>query len=201
MSFSTLVQESLQNEYEGKKSKDYDYRGIYRERLIGFRRTLDAIVRIEKPTNIPRARSLGYKAKKGVVVARVRIRKGSGLHRKPTRGRKPRRMGVMKLTRRTSVQAIAERRVGKKYPNLEVLNSYWIGEDGQHKYFEVILVDPAAPEIMADKEMNWIVESQHTRRAERGLTSAGKKSRGRISHGKGSEKTRPGIRAKGRKGK
>ena len=201
MSFSTLVQESFHNEYEGKKSKDYDYKSLYRERLIGFRRTPEAVVRVEKPTNIPRARSLGYKAKKGVVVASIRIRKGSGLHRKPTRGRKPRRMGVMKLTRRTSVQAMAERRVGKRYPNLEVLNSYWVGEDGQNKYFEVIMVDPDAPEIKADKELNWITESQHTRRAERGLTSAASKARGRKARGKGSEKTRPSIRAKGRKGK
>ena len=201
MSFSILVQETLQNEYEGKKTKDYDYKSIYKERLIGYRRTPEAIVRVEKPTNIPRARSLGYKAKKGFVVARVRIRKGSGLHRKPTRGRKPRRMGVMKLTRRTSVQAMAERRAGKKYKNLEVLNSYWVGEDGMNKYFEIIMVDPQAPEIKADKEINWITESQHTRRAERGLTSAGSKARGRKARGKGSEKTRPSIRAKGRQGK
>lgn len=201
MSYSSTVQETFENEYSGAKSKDYDYRKLYRERMIEFRRTPEAITRIDKPTNIPRAKSLGYKAKKGFVVARIKIRKGSGLHLKPTRGRKPRRMGVMKLTRRTNIQAMAERRVGKKYPNLEVLNSYWIGEDGQNKYFEVILVDVNAPEIKADKEMRWITEGQHTRRAERGLTSAGKKARGRKSHGKGSEKTRPSIRAKGRKGK
>ena len=121
MTYQELVQQSFHNEYEGKQNKDYDYKSIYKDRLISYRRTKEAIVRVDKPTNIPRARSLGYKAKKGFVVCRIRIRKGSGLHKKPTRGRKPRRMGVMKLTRRTSIQAIAERRVGKKYPNLEGL--------------------------------------------------------------------------------
>ena len=201
MSHSLLVEETFHKEQSGKKSKDYDYKKLYRERLITYRRTDESIVRVDKPTNIPRARRLGYKAKKGFVVCRIRIRKGSGLHLKPTRGRKPRRMGVMKLTRRKSVQAMAERRVGKRYPNLEVLNSYWVGEDGQNKYFEIILVDPRAPEIKADREINWISEGQHRHRAERGLTSAGSKARGRKSRGKGSEKGRPSIRAKGRTAK
>jgi large subunit ribosomal protein L15e len=33
---------------------------------------------------------------------------------------------------------------------LEVLNSYWVGEDGQHEWFEAILVDPNHPSIKND---------------------------------------------------
>jgi len=89
----------------------------------------------------------------------------------------------------------------KHYPNMEVLNSYWVGEDGMHKYFEVILVDPNHPVIRADPKINWICEPQHRGRAYRGLTSAGKKGRGLMHKGKGAEKLRPSIQAHERKGK
>jgi large subunit ribosomal protein L15e len=85
---------------------------------------------------------------------------------------------------------MAEERVARKYPNLEVLNSYWVWEDGKAKYYEVILVDPQRPEIQHDNKINWICEKQHTRRAFRGLTSAGKKGRGLRKKGKGAEKVR-----------
>ena len=85
---------------------------------------------------------------------------------------------------------MAEERVARKYPNLEVLNSYWVWEDGKAKYYEVILVDPQRPEIRNDNNINWICEKQHTRRAFRGLTSAGKKGRGLRKKGKGAEKVR-----------
>ena len=38
-----------------------------------------SIQRVEKPTKIHRARTLGYKAKQGYVLVRARIRKG-GMH-------------------------------------------------------------------------------------------------------------------------
>ena len=58
-----------------------------------------------------------------------------------------------------SIQRIAEARADRKYPNLEVLNSYWVGEDGKNKWFEVILVDPHHPVIKSDKNLNWICDS------------------------------------------
>ena len=45
----------------------------------------------------------------------------------------------MKPTR--NLRSIAEERVGKKLGELRVLNSYWVGQDGTYKYFEVILID------------------------------------------------------------
>ena len=133
------------------------------------------IKRLDRPTRPDRAHSLGYKAKQGFVMARVRIKKGG--RRRPSlhKGRKPRSLGVF-YTAKQNKQSIAEKRVAGKFPNLEVLNSYFIGEDGKYKYFEVILVDKSHPVIKSDKTINWIVNQRN--RAFRGLTSAGKKSRG-----------------------
>ncbi|MBS3051321.1 MAG: 50S ribosomal protein L15e [Candidatus Aenigmarchaeota archaeon] len=133
------------------------------------------IKKLNGPTKPARARSLGYKAKQGFVIARTRIKKGG--RRRPTirKGRKPRSMGLF-FTTKQNKQSIAEKRVSRKYPNLEVLNSYKVGEDGKYHFFEVILVDKNHPVIKSDKTINWITTQR--RRAFRGRTSAGKKSRG-----------------------
>ena len=131
--------------------------------------------RVKAPTNVVRAHALGYKAKQGFLVARTRIKKGSRKRPRPRKGRKPRSLGVF-FTPDTNKQAIAERRVARKFPNLEVLNSYRAGESGTHHFFEVILVDPHHPSVRNDKGINWIVSQR--RRAFRGLTSAARKARG-----------------------
>ncbi|MBN1941116.1 MAG: 50S ribosomal protein L15e [Candidatus Diapherotrites archaeon] len=197
MSASRAIQETFQKEYAGEKG----FKELYKQRLVLFRKEEKSVVRVEKPTNIARARKLGYKAKKGFVVVRVRVRKGSGMHTRPKSGRKPKRMGIRKLTRKKSIQSVAENRASKKFPNCEVLNSYWVGEDGKNKFYEIILVDTNAPEIKSDKDLKWMTSPKHRGRAERGLTSAGKKSRGLHKKGKGSEKHRPSLGAKGNKGK
>jgi large subunit ribosomal protein L15e len=201
MSASKHIQETFQKEFKGEKDDLFNYKTIQRDRLIGFRKEPRSIVRVERPTNLARARKLGYKAKKGFIVARVRIRKGSGLHKRPTMGRRPKRMGVKKLTRRLNIQAMAEQRVSRKFKNCEVLNSYSVGEDGKSHYFEVILVDTSAPEITKDKEIKWISGKKQKGRAFRGLTSKGKKSRGLRKKGEGAEKVRPSLRANKRQAK
>ncbi len=159
------------------------------QRLIEWRKQ-PSIVRIERPTRLDRARKLGYKAKQGFVVVRVRVRRG-GLHRpRPRSGRTPRRMGAVKYKPAKSMRLIAEERAARRFPNLEVLNSYWVGEDGRHKWHEVIMVDTAHPVIKADRDVNWICERGHKRRVFRGLTSAGKKVRGLRHKGAGAEKAR-----------
>ena len=71
--------------------------------------------------------------------------------------RKPSKSGITKITMAKSTQRIAEERASKRYPNLEVLNSYWVGEDGKNKFFEIIMLDPHHPVIIkADKKYNWI---------------------------------------------
>jgi len=172
---------------------------IYRERLINFRKE-GTITKIPKPTRLDRAKALGYKAKQGFVVVRVRIKKGTRVRKRITKGRKPSKIGT-RIPAKKSKQFIAEERVARKFKNLEVLNSYWVGEDGKSKWYEVILVDKNHTQIKNDKDINWILEKQHKGRVFRGLTSAGKKSRGLRNKGKGAEKIRPSIRAKGGKGK
>jgi len=134
-----------------------------------------AIERIERPTRLDKARELGYKAKQGVVVARVSVRKGgSRKQRTGKAGRRSKRQGVNRLSRRKSIQRISEERASRKYRNLRVLNSYWVGEDGSQKWHEVILVDPNHPAIENDGDLGWIASDDHHKgRAFRGLTSAG----------------------------
>ncbi|NCN39581.1 MAG: 50S ribosomal protein L15e [Candidatus Aenigmarchaeota archaeon CG_4_10_14_0_8_um_filter_37_24] len=150
---------------------------LTRSRLIEWRRE-GRFERVEKPTRIDRARSLGYKAKNGFVIVRGRI--GRGGRRRPLygrRGRKPSKSGLTGFTSSKSLQWMMEERIQKKYPNLEVLGSYEVGKDGSHKWFEVILVDPVVPEIMKDKNLKWVESGKNKRRVFRGLTSSGKKGR------------------------
>lgn len=158
------------------------------ERLQRWRRQ-QAVVRIERPTRLDRARSLGYKAKKGIIVVRVRIRRGGRRATRPSKGRKTRGMLVSRKTPKKNLQWIAEERAARKFPNMEVLNSYWVGEDGKYKWFEVILVDRNHPAIKSDKQLRWITKKRG--RVFRGLTSAGRRARGLRRKGRGAEKVRP----------
>lgn len=180
-----------------KPSKD-----LLRERMIEWRKS-NAVTKVEKPLRPDRARSLGYKAKKGIVVLRVRIpRGGRKRERAGVKGRKTRKQTVRK-TLKMNYKWVAEKRAGMKHRNLEVLNSYWIGQDGKHYFYEIIMVDPSKPEIKADRVLGWIVKGSNRKRAERGLTSAAKKSRGLQSNrGKSPKlKVRPSLRSRDRRGK
>jgi large subunit ribosomal protein L15e len=167
---------------------------LMRHRLIEWRRQ-SVITRVEKPTRLDKARKLGYKAKQGFVLARVRVRRGGMRKQRPKAGRRPKRMGVKKFKPSKSLRLIGEERVARKFPNLEILNSYWVGEDGSSKWFEVVMVDPHHPVIKADKNISWIGEKQHRRRVFRSLTSAGKKVRALRRRGRGAEKFRPSLKA------
>jgi len=136
---------------------------ILRQRLIKWRRE-PAIVRLEKPTRLDKARKYGYKAKPGIIVVRVRVRRGPMNKPRPRTGRRPKRMGVYGHTTKKSLQLIAEERAARKYPNMEVLGSYWVGEDGMYRYFEVILVDPHHPAIKNDPDFAWLVGKEVNRR-------------------------------------
>lgn len=149
-----------------------------KNRLIQWRKQ-HTVERIDKPTKPARARTLGYKAKKGHVMSRARVKKGGRRRRLYGRGgRKPKKAGLVKFTPGKGLRWIAEERASKKFPNLEVLNSYYAGEDGSHKWYEVIFIDPQHPTIKHDKRKKWITTPANRRRVLRGLTSAGKKSRG-----------------------
>ena len=163
------------------------------QRMTRWRRG-PTVVRIVRPTRLDRARELGYKAKQGIILVRVKVRRGSLRRKRPKLGRRQKKMGFKKLTPRLNLRVIAEMRAAKKYPNLEVLNSYFVGKDGKYKYYEVILVDPHHPVIKNDPNYNWISSNKHKGRVFRGLTSAGKRARGLRKKGKGAEKIRPSAR-------
>ncbi|MCL2173437.1 MAG: 50S ribosomal protein L15e [Nitrososphaerota archaeon] len=183
---------------EWAKPDDSFVAELMRQRLVQWRKQ-PTVTRIEHPTRLDRARKLGYKAKQGFVVVRTRVRRGGLRKIRPRSGRRPKRMGVAKFKPSKSIRLIAEERTAKKFPNLEVLNSYWVGQDGRSKWFEVILVDPNSPVIQSDKDINWITERQHTSRVFRSMTSAGKQVRGLRHRGRGAEKVRPSLRKGARK--
>jgi large subunit ribosomal protein L15e len=167
------------------------------ERLLTWRRE-HTVTRIEHPTRLDRARAVGFRAKGGFVVVRVRVRRGGQGKRAIIAGRRPKHKGILQMTLSKSLRRIAEERAQKHYPNLEVLNSYWVGEDGKQKFFEIILVDPAHPEVLADPKIAWIAAPVHKGRVYRGLTSAGTEGRGLRWKGKGAERFRP-SRARNRR--
>ena len=117
------------------------------------------------------------------------------------KGRRAKRRGINKITMQKNLQRIVEERTAKRYPNLEVLNSYWVGKDGKHMWFEIILIDKHHPCIANDPVYKWIVDSHHKGRCYRGLTAAGKRGRGLNNKGKGAERSRPSNRANNRQGK
>ena len=119
--------------------------------------------------------------------------------------RKPSKAGISKITMAKNTQRIAEERVARHFPNLEVLNSYWVGEDGKHKFFEIIMIDTHHPAIINDKQLGVFSQANgnnsHRGRAYRGKTSAGKRGRGLFNKGKGAEKLRPSLKANLNRGK
>ena len=156
------IQETIQKEYKEGSPE-------YKAKVIAWRKG-EAIVRVRKPANITRARRLGYKAKQGYAIVRVKVKKGRRRRRKP-RGGRTAKHAYLYVQPGLSHQTMAEQRANRKFRNLEVLNSYWVGEDGNYKFFEVIL---------ADKTRKTSKGSSTTRKGKafRGLTSKGTKSRG-----------------------
>ena len=146
------------------------YVGALRQDRLKAWRQESTVQRIDRPTRLDRARALGYKAKQGIIVARVKVRRGGRKKSRYERNRKTSKMGVNAISMGKSIQRIAEERAGRRYRNMEVLNSYWVAEDGKQKFYEVILVDPCAPSIMNDKNLNWVCNDVHRGRAVRGKT-------------------------------
>jgi len=160
---------------------------LWQERLVQWRQEPSS-VRIERPTRLDRARSLGYKAKQGIILIRQRVDRGGRLNKKYRKRRMPRHASRRKDLA-MSYQWIAEQRAQKRHVNCEVLNSYYVAHDGTYFWYEVILVDRAHPVILADKNLSGVAFQKG--RVYRGLTSAGKKTRGLLHKGKGAEKLRP----------
>jgi len=146
----------------------------WRSWLMQLRRE-PSVLRVENPTRLDRAHAVGYKAKQGFVVVRSRVPKGGRKRPAPGHGRRPKRYGRFIETRKSS-QLVAEERASKGYPNCEVLNSYWVGEDGKYKWYEIILVDRV--QVSRYKDYAWLSNKSSRGRVFHGKTSAGRKSRG-----------------------
>jgi len=169
-----------------KTIRSPEYKEALKKKLISWRKE-PVYVKLDKPSNLTRARTLGYKSKQGFVMVRTKIKKGTRKREATSGGRKPLRVGRTKHSPGQSLQHIAEMRVARKYPNMQVLNSYHIAQDGQRKWFEVILVDPNHPVIKKDPKLKWLTKPNNKGRVFRGLTAAGKKSR-MLGKGQGFER-------------
>jgi large subunit ribosomal protein L15e len=123
-----------------------------RQRAVIWRNQ-NAVTRVEKPSRIARARRLGYKAKQGIIVVRMRVGTGGMRKQRPRGGRRPKHLGVTKIKADVSMKQVSERRVLERYPNMKLLGSYFLYKDGMHYWFEIILADPSHPRIAKDKEM------------------------------------------------
>ena len=123
-----------------------------RDRVVSWRKQ-NAVTRIEKPSRILRARRLGYKAKQGIIVVRMRVGTGGMRKKRPTGGRRPKHLGVTRIKAAVNMKQVAERRVLERYPNMSLLGSYFIYKDGMHYWYEVILADRSHPRIIKDKEL------------------------------------------------
>ncbi len=108
------------------------------------------IKRMEKPTRLDKAHAAGYKAKQGYAVVRVKVRKGGLSKIPPKLGRRQKRMGISKIKRGKSAREIAEERAKKKFRNLSVIGSYYLGEDGEYIWYEIIMRDENHPSIRKD---------------------------------------------------
>merc|ERR1712014_443934 len=95
---------------------------------------------------------------------------------------KPKTSGAVKEQKpERNLQSIAEERVGRRVKGLRVLNSYWVGQDSTHKSFT------------RDPKINWMCNSVQKHRELRGLTAAGKSSRG-LGKGRRFTQTKGGSR-------
>jgi large subunit ribosomal protein L15e len=161
---------------------------LHRSRLIEWRKE-PVTIRIEKPTKLNRARALGYKAKPGFIIVRQRVLRGGRMRPRIRAGRRSKHMRHKKILS-MSYQTVAEQRAASKYPNMEVLNSYLVGKDGESFWYEVIMLDKSHPAVFKDPHYSWVASPANRGRVFRGLTSSARKSRGLRNKGFGAEKVR-----------
>src|SRR3989344_4309034 len=176
--------------YLSKLWNDHDkINALIRPRMVEWRKS-NAVVRVDHPTRPDKAHALGFRAKQGYVVARVRLLRGG--HERPrfNSGRKSKNTR-RKLVLGMNYQWIAEQRANKHYPNCEVVNSYYLARDGKNYFYEIIMIDRE----IAKKYPEIKNLARQRGRVYRGITSAARKSRGLQGKGKGYEKMRPSKKA------
>ncbi len=123
------IQESERKLFKDKAAK--------RELLLTAEREPIAI-RLGHPTRLTRAKMLGYRAKQGYIVVRIRVAKGSFRRPRPVHARRPSKTGIY-FNLAISKRKMAENRARRVFKNMDVLGSYFITENGQYKWFEVVM--------------------------------------------------------------
>ena len=88
-----------------------------RKRAITWRRQ-NTMVRIDRPSRLLRARRLGYKAKEGIIVVRMRVGMGGMRKQRPRGGRRPKHLGVTRIKADINMQQVAENRTLEKHRNM-----------------------------------------------------------------------------------
>lgn len=166
---------------------------LLKERLIHWRKGL-TVVRVDRPERLDRARRVGYKAKKGYIITRVRVIRGGRQRELFKAGRRSKARRRIKIVTK-NYQQVAEERAAKRYKNCEVLNSYLLAKDGTYGWYEVLLLDREV--VKNYPGMSWVAKEKG--RVFRGKTSAGRKNRGLNKKGKGAEKLRPSQKSNLRK--
>tara|TARA_Y100000034_G_C6782987_1_gene350111 strand:- start:22 stop:624 length:603 start_codon:yes stop_codon:yes gene_type:complete len=185
-----MLYQRIRDLWKGTPSKEM--KQLRFERLIQWRRE-GAVIRIQRPTRLDRARNLGYRAKQGIILARVRVSRGGRKRRGSLKtGRRSKNATARKIVNK-NYQQIAEERANRNFKNCEILNSYEVGKDGMHLFYEIILIDRDHPQIKKDSQLSGL--SERRGKAFRGLTSSGRKSRGLRHKGVGAEKLRPSRNA------
>ena len=160
---------------------------LNRQKMIQWRKQ-PTTVRIDHPSRLDRAHSIGFKAKQGIFLVRQRLSRGGRMRDTDGRGGRKSKNARRFLILDKSYQSVAEVRASSKYPNCEVLNSYFVAQDGKNIWFEIIMIERSHPNIVNDSTLRNVAAQRG--RANRGLTSAGKKSRGLRQKGKGTEHMR-----------
>ena len=110
-SFYSYISDAWSSPREG-------YVGALRQDRLKAWRQESTVQRIDKPTRLDRARALGYKAKQGIVMARVKVRRGGRRKSRYERNRKTSKMGVNAISMGKSIQRIAEERAGRRFRNM-----------------------------------------------------------------------------------
>ena len=109
----------------------------YRRRLVVWK-SEPTVSRATGPTNPSSARSVGYKAKKEFIIVRVRAPKGRRIRPQAKLGRKSGK-NQKRVSPAYSKQWLCEQRALRKYLNLRVVGSYFVGMDGTNEYYEVVM--------------------------------------------------------------
>lgn len=112
-----------------------------RSGMLAYLRQKPAVFRLERPVDLQRARSFGYKPIPGYAVVVSRVPRGGRRKPRPRSGRRSRHAGSVLFTPGLDRGTIAAQRAAKHFKNMRPLGRHRIAEDGKALWFEVIFVD------------------------------------------------------------